>query len=34
VFEDQLLPTIRKLPTRRDPMGPMSRAILEPGATP
>ncbi|WP_130650671.1 DUF1028 domain-containing protein [Egicoccus halophilus] len=31
VFEEQLLPTVRRLSTRNDPMGSMTRTLLEPG---
>lgn len=33
VFDEQLLPVIRRMSTRNDPMGPMTRALLEPGAS-
>lgn len=32
VFNEQLLPTIRRMSTRSDPMGPMTRELLRPGA--
>ncbi|MFA9430400.1 DUF1028 domain-containing protein [Egicoccus sp. AB-alg2] len=31
VFEEDLLPTLKRLPTRNDQMGPMTRSLLEAG---